>query len=705
MANEQHRSGTDSDDSPADAPADRPEACLDEARHSLADFAGTADEVLRTRSSAAGPLLDGLTLLVQRLGTELTRVDDDAAPVVQDLLRDLDRAVRTAAVAMGTRGRTAPAPWAPSGVDDASAAVRYAQEAAEAAQEAAHATARARLAAHRAWETKAAAEAATRAAEQDVDTAEQAAEEAQELTRTAQEDARIAREDARQEEERARAAQEETRTALEEAQAARERTRTAREKALAAQEARRSAQQEARQADEQARTAQEEARQAQDEAEAHRRETDGARARAEEARQRQAEARREAAEVGRAAKTAQAEAEAAGRAAAEQREARAAAEERVRQARAEAELEERYRKEAEAEAVRAESARQEARRARFHAGLRLSADLIWDRYRDPAFAFGTEEPPADADAGALWSRVHVALLRLTEPDRLGEAEALAALARRCGLDPGDIAPAEPGPGQPAGPGQTVVAVPALPEYGVEELRLRTDVPRWADLTGDERAEVTALLESARAEAEGGSQDRLAALLSSPQDDDLLLTALLRIWQADGLLALDAGLGRWPDARKRRWVPWVREDFRKQAVHQLALLASVYPEPVPGWTWAGPEDAQTAVAWLHSLDAVLGFHHHAPALRGSWWWSWRLALAAELVHPAGWAGRRAVVDPDELTRLFTGPRSKDCFEQPDVCDRVSPPVQWLVAPPLMAADEEGTPRCLRKGRIVRGVGRG
>ncbi|MGW0583877.1 hypothetical protein ACWD25_50045 [Streptomyces sp. NPDC002920] len=153
------------------------------------------------------------------------------------------------------------------------------------------------------------------------------------------------------------------------------------------------------------------------------------------------------------------------------------------------------------------------------------------------------------------------------------------------------------------------------------------------------------------------------------------------------------------------MPWDREEFRKQAVHQLALLASVYPEPVEGWRWAKPEDAQTAVTWLHSLDAVLGFHHRAPALRGSWWWSWRLALVEELVHPAGWAGRRAVVDPDELTRLFTGTKAKDYFEQPDICDRVSPPIQWLASPPLVATDQSSTPRCLRKGRIIRGVGRG
>ncbi|MEU5520621.1 hypothetical protein ABZ759_07915 [Streptomyces sp. NPDC047860] len=705
MANEQPLSGTDSVDS-VDSPTGRPEDRLHEARRSLAGFAGTADEALRTRSSAVGPLLDGLTLLVQRLGTELTRVDDDAAPVLQSLLQDLDRAVRAGA-ATGTRGRTAPAPWAPSGIDDAPAAVRYAQEAAEAAQEAAHATARARLAADRAWEAKAAAVTASLTARQDADTAEEQARAAQELTRTAREDARAARENARQAREQAQAAEEETRiaqqeaqAAQEEAQAARERARTADEEARAAQKETRTAQEQARQADERAHAAQDEARQAQDEADTHRRDMVEAEARAEEARLKKAEAHGEAAEAVRAAKAAQAEADAAERAASEQRDVRAAAEERTRQARAEAERESRCREEAEAESVRAESARQEARRARFRAELRLSADLIWDRYRDPAFAFGTEEPPADTEAGALWSRVHVALLRLTEPDRLREASALAALARRCGLEPGGIAP-----GEPPGPGRTVVAVPALPEYGVGELRLRTDVPRWADLTVDERAEVTALLASARAEAEGGSPDRLAALLSSPQDDDLLLTALLRIWQADGLLALDTGLGRWPDARKRRWVAWTREDFRKQAVHQLALLAGVYPEPVTGWAWARPGDAETAVVWLHSLDAVLGFHHRAPALRGSWWWSWRLALAAELVHPAGWAGRRAVVDPDELTRLFTGPRSKDYFEQPDVCDRVDPPIQWLASPPLVAADEEANPRCLRKGRIVRGVGRG
>ncbi|MFJ5556846.1 hypothetical protein ACIQCD_05280 [Streptomyces sp. NPDC093250] len=691
MADEQPLYGTDSVDS-VDSPTDRPEDRLDEARRSLAGFAGTADEALRTRSSAVGPLLDGLILLVQRLGTELTRVDDDAAPVLQSLLQDLGRAVRAGA-ATGTRGRAAPAPWAPSGMDDASAAVRYAQEAAEAAQEAAHATARARLAADRAWEAKADAVTASLTARQDADTAEEQARAAREQTRTAREDARAARENARQADEQAQAAQEETRIAQQEAQAARDRARTA-------QEETRTAQEQARQADEQAQAAQDEAQQAKDEAGTHRRAMVEAEARAEEARLKKAEAHREAAEAVRAAEAAQAEADAAERAAAEQRDVRAAAEERTRQARAEAERENRFREEAEAESVRAESARQEARRARFRAELRLSADLIWDRYRDPAFAFGTEEPPVDTEAGALWSRVHVALLRLTEPDRLREASALAALARRCGFEPGGIAP-----GEPPGPGRTVVAVPALPEYGVGELRLRTDVPRWADLTEDERAEVTALLASARAEAEGGSPDRLAALLSSPQDDDLLLTALLRIWQADGLLALDTGLGRWPDARKRRWVPWTREDFRKQAVHQLALLAGVYPEPVPGWAWARPGDAETAVVWLHSLDAVLGFHHQAPALRGSWWWSWRLALAAELVHPAGWAGRRAVVDPEELTRLFTGPRSKDYFEQPDVCDRVDPPIQWLASPPLVAADEAVNPRCLRKGRIVRGVGRG
>ncbi|MFE0516961.1 hypothetical protein ACFW2E_45745, partial [Streptomyces sp. NPDC058964] len=423
----------------------------------------------------------------------------------------------------------------------------------------------------------------------------------------------------------------------------------------------------------------------------------------EQARLRAAEAQRHAEEAARAAGSAEEEATTAELAAAEQRKSRAAAEERARQAAQEADQEDRRRAQAESEALRAESARDEARRARFRRELQFALADIWDRHDDPHFAFGTEPSPTDGEAAALWTRGHLALLRLSEADRLREASVLAALARRCGLNPGPGAPAQSGS---AGRVPSVVAVPALPEYEVEEVRLSTDVPSWAELSADERGEVTGLLRSAlAAEPEDRSGERLAVLLDSPRDDDLLLTVLLRIWQADRLLALDSGLGHWQDARTRRWIPWERKDFRKKATRSLTLLASVYPEPVDGWGWARPEDAEFAVNWVHSLDAVLGFHHQAPALVDSWWWQWRLAVAGQLGHTAGWAGRRAVVDPGELTLLFTGPRSHDYFEQPDVCDRVAPPIQWIASPPLVRADSEGGPRCLRKGRVVRGVGRG
>ncbi|MFJ3233867.1 hypothetical protein [Streptomyces sp. NPDC086787] len=679
-----------------------PEEQLDEARRRFTRFAERACAELRPGSPAAGPLLDGLALLTEALGGALTRVADDAARVVEDWHSDLNWTVREGGAATGARAGTAPfaagRPSTGAGADEDGAleAVRHAQAAAEAARDAANATVRARMAAHRAWEVKDAEVAAARAARDEADLARQEALAAGEAAGTAKEEAR----------------------------AALERARTAADEARVAKSARADAEAERQRAE--------------DDAEEHRREQLQAQAEVEEARRRSAAALRQSTEAKRLARSAEAEAHAAEQAAAEQREACAAADERARRA-VEAADQERLRREeadaqadrelhslaeAQAAAARAARARDEARQIRFHGQLELAVADMWERYRDSDFAFGTEPAPADEDTAALWTRVHLALLRLSEADRLQEASVFAVLARQCGLEPGPGTPAESGAGGPNGrggldrpdgrggigegrePAPDVIAVPALPGHGVEEVRLSTEVPGWAGLSDGERREVTELLESALAgETEDSARERLALLLVSPRENDLLLTVLLQIWQADRLLGLDPGLGRWQDARTRRWIPWERKDFRRKATRSLTLLASVYPEPVAGWGWAQPQDAEFAVNWLHSLDAVLAFHHQAPALAGSWWWNWRLSVAQQLAHTAGWAGRRAVTDPDELTALFTGPRGNDYFEQPDICDRVSPPVQWIASPPLLRADAERNAPCLRKGRVVRGVGRG
>ncbi|MFE0516493.1 hypothetical protein ACFW2E_43185, partial [Streptomyces sp. NPDC058964] len=169
---------------------------LDEARRRFTRFAEKACAELRPGSPAAGPLLDGLALLTEALGGALTRVDDDAASIVEDWHRDLNWTVRQGAAARGARDLERPA-TAAGEADGALEAVRRAQEAAEAARDAAHATIRARQAAHKAWEVKEAEVAAARTAEQQAHAAEEEAQIAREAARAAEHAARTADDEAR----------------------------------------------------------------------------------------------------------------------------------------------------------------------------------------------------------------------------------------------------------------------------------------------------------------------------------------------------------------------------------------------------------------------------------------------------------------------------------------------------------------------------
>ncbi|WP_042421902.1 hypothetical protein [Streptacidiphilus anmyonensis] len=380
------------------------------------------------------------------------------------------------------------------------------------------------------------------------------------------------------------------------------------------------------------------------------------------------------------------------------------------------------------EQVRAEAALERERLLR----LRLSqaADGVWERARRQGRRFGEDPCPEADNAAALWTALHLALLRLPEEERRAEARALAEVARDLGLDPGSSEPAQPSepweswePSEPSSedPAATDVmpAVPSLPlAEAVPALRLSVTTPSWdrldsgaqqevrsllrdvAGVKGDHRHLVTGILDGPRAGgplAAGESRDSGGSGNSGDSGDaeGLLLRGAVRVQETLLLLWLDPLLGRHLGTAAREWRPWQADGLRNEAVQQLARLGAALASRAPGEPgW------RTVAERLHELDELLAVHHRSPAAVDSWWGRHRAAALPELRDVWRQAGCHAVTDAGELQALLTGgDTAGEYFERNDLSPRPKPVLQWIESVPVVQQRDGSV---VRKGRLVCGV---
>ncbi|MFJ8039095.1 hypothetical protein ACIRBX_01110 [Kitasatospora sp. NPDC096147] len=323
------------------------------------------------------------------------------------------------------------------------------------------------------------------------------------------------------------------------------------------------------------------------------------------------------------------------------------------------------------------------RRRLLQVELARQAEESWSEIQGDSGAFGGDPSPNDPDAEGLWARIHLALLRLPDEERLGLSRRFAETAHRFGAQPGGT-----GPDEGARPG---AAVPVLERGGPASERpwVWLDRPQWPDLDETAREQVRGLLTEAHGRAAPG-RALPPEFSGTPDPEHLVVAQAVRVQQALELLALDPGLGRLLDTPAHDWQPWTTEGLRSRAVNLLAELAVCVSRTRPG-----PED-RPVVQQLVELDELLAIHHRAPALPGSWWWRWRRADLASLRARAQRAGLRVWTEDDEFTELLVLKLSEPRLER--VLRRPSPVLQWIAAVPVV---DEVTRKPVCRGLVVCG----
>ncbi|WP_152627398.1 hypothetical protein [Streptacidiphilus melanogenes] len=338
--------------------------------------------------------------------------------------------------------------------------------------------------------------------------------------------------------------------------------------------------------------------------------------------------------------------------------------------------------------ARAERARE--RELLLHVGLSRAADDLWERARQRDRRFGDDLCPEADGAAALWTVLHLALLRLPEEERRAEARALADVARDLGIDPGTAEPSDD-----SRAATVVLAVPPLPlAEAVPALRLTVATPSWPELDTDAQEEVRSLLREVAA-VNGDHQKLANRTLDAPEPGDLLLRGAVRVRETLLLLRLDPLLGRHLGTQAREWRPWQADGLRNDAVQQLARLGVALAARGSGDRWSRPVAER-----LHQLDELLAVHHRCPAAADSWWRRHRDAALPELASIWQQAGCRALTDPGQLLQLLTlGDASGPYLERNDLSPRPKPVLQWVESVPVV---RERDGQVVQKGRLVCGV---
>ncbi|MFF7353879.1 hypothetical protein ACFZA1_14670 [Streptomyces filipinensis] len=304
-------------------------------------------------------------------------------------------------------------------------------------------------------------------------------------------------------------------------------------------------------------------------------------------------------------------------------------------------------------------------------------------------ARSTDRPQAAAPrrAGAVWTALHMALLRLPDADRRLWREKAAQAAQEClggpppgWEDPAVIVPAlhaPEGPGAPDGPGGIA-----------PEVTVSLDL---SDADALKQAASAAPLEVLKA---AGVID-----VGSVRPDDLRLSWAARAGQALLLARTDPELQAVSYARnypRTSRVPLAEERHRKE--FRTALLTSL----TSAADARGDErDGKTQLGAARQLDAVLGGLLHSPAAApGSWWWRWRKEVSLILEPLARAVDHEVVFDQtSEWQKTDLDNCTETALNLAGARDPDERLVQWVFLTPLRRIDAPEL-RTAFPGRVVR-----
>ncbi|MEU6370171.1 hypothetical protein ABZ876_31725 [Streptomyces sp. NPDC046931] len=302
-----------------------------------------------------------------------------------------------------------------------------------------------------------------------------------------------------------------------------------------------------------------------------------------------------------------------------------------------------------------------------------------------------KDRPQAADhqqAAAVWTALHMALLRLPDADRrLWQEKAAQAAQEYLGgpppgwEDPAVIVPALPAPEGPGGPD------------GCGGIPRAVTVP--LDLSDAE-----ALRQAAAAAPPEVLEAVDVVSVDSLGPDDLRLLWAARAGQILRLAELDRELLHaishplnYPRTSR---LPLVEEkdqkNFKTRLLTHLATAAQAHRDK---------RDGKTQLGTARELDGVLGGLLHWPtAAPGSWWWRWRKEVSLILEPLARAVDHEVVYD---LTSEWQKPDLDSCTETPlnlggalELDERL---VQWVFLTPLRPTGAT-EPRTTYPGRVVR-----
>jgi len=267
-------------------------------------------------------------------------------------------------------------------------------------------------------------------------------------------------------------------------------------------------------------------------------------------------------------------------------------------------------------------------------------------------------PPTET--AELWRRLHLDLLTRPGSEHTYWAGRLALAAQSildCGVDQGDDS-----------------VVPALEAIGADRVDVPLTLPGWESLPEATRRQVKELFPD----------------VTDVPGDSLVLLWAARAEQGVRMLELDPDLGGYI-GDSRTWNAWAVDDFKRRCSQQLNSLSAVL----------GRGTVQDRLLTAHRLDELLGrLCHCSPAQRGSWWWSWRLAVSGQL---AEFAAGASLAPPSDDTLATWGNQEVALWCDKNIeGDPHGELIQWVLRTPLLPLGSEqrsGSRVAAHRGRIL------